>query len=191
MRNKYAFSICRLCRTFRVPDEQSTYCELCTAWVIRDDLRISAPVVENGRAIITHDIAPAVLALDRRSAQPASIPAWRTALLAASVYLARHSARVSPPGMYLSLAGVPLKSVWYPDSLEMRSCCKLLGIRNKDTLWNHCRTMKHAANLFYVSIDEVNRHVEIMKSLIWEAGTYPYLLAQEAPLLRRILMIAR
>ncbi len=85
-----------------------------------------------------------------------------TAIRAAQEYLARQSRRRDPAGKF------DRGGRWYPSAAEERPCCA--AIRPPSRRWplsllRHCRSDRHVAALFGVSVAELRAAIQYIAAL--------------------------
>jgi hypothetical protein len=130
---------CHGCGEFeRAPG--STLCVFCRTWVCPSGSIYPTPVDPAVQAaILAADVAaPASVEQEPADILLPPIPAWRVALLAATIYLYRRYALSLPFGRYSR------EGCWYP--LEYAACCRRLRQptrRHPDRLLRHCQTLRH------------------------------------------------
>jgi hypothetical protein len=81
---------------------------------------------------------------------------------AAIEYLARRDRRRFPEG-----DGKSMKAGWNPSNSERQSCCDVIRRPSGQRPWslyNHCKTKKHVAKLFVVSVYELNKAIRFIEA---------------------------
>jgi len=79
---------------------------------------------------------------------------------AAKCYIARKNRTEHPDGKCDS------GGRWYPTEGERQACCHNIRTPSRRWPWSlvkHCRTKKHVANLFGVTVAEINKAIKEMQ----------------------------